>query len=56
MCKFLFPFLFVRDWHSGTEELSSLRVFAFAVAVGFIVLGIVSVAILQAPVSYTTNI
>lgn len=52
LVKFLFPFLFVRNWHSGEEELSRPRVVAFGAAVGFLVLGLIAVAILQMPVAY----
>jgi hypothetical protein len=52
LIQFLFPFLFVRDWHSGKQEVSRLRAFVFCVAVGFIVISIGAIAFLQAPVSY----
>lgn len=56
LLKFLFPFLFVRNWHSGEEEISRPRMFAFCTAVGFILIGVIAIAILQMPVEYTQGI
>ncbi len=55
ICEFLFPFLFERNWHSGEREWNHRRVALFLGAVGFILIGILIVAFLQAPINYTAS-
>jgi len=53
--RFIFPFLFVRNWHTGAHELSRARVvltLAVLVLLG-VALGIAF--LLQAPVVYSTT-
>ncbi|MFT5849362.1 MAG: hypothetical protein ACI9H6_000167 [Patiriisocius sp.] len=52
--KFIFPFLYARDWHSGREELSKPRVALFGAMLCIILLGVLLAIILQAPVNYST--
>lgn len=52
--KFVFPFLYDRDWHDGDMELSRPRVTLFAAMLFIIVLGILMALILQSPVTYST--
>jgi hypothetical protein len=48
----MFGFLYTRDWYSGRRELSRPRVALFSGMVLLIALGVVMVALLQAPVVY----
>ena len=50
--KFIFSFLYARNWYSGEQELSRTRVSLFAAMAFILLLGIAMVAVLQAPVSY----
>ncbi len=50
--RFIFSFLYIRDWHTGEQELSRPRVTVFAVGLFMIVLGLLIVSFLQAPVTY----
>ncbi|MFT7507273.1 MAG: hypothetical protein ACI92I_000416 [Acidimicrobiales bacterium] len=52
--KFIFPFLYARDWHTGRLELSRPRVALFSAMISIISLGILMAFILQTPVTYTT--
>ncbi len=53
--RFVFPFLFVRNWYNGAWELSRARCILFGGAVLFFVLGVGIVYLLQAPVVYTAD-
>lgn len=53
LVKFVFPFLFARNWHTGELEFSRPRVALFAGMMLLIVLGLLIVAFLQAPVQYS---
>lgn len=50
--KFIFHFLYARNWHTGELELSRPRVALFSAMLFIIFLGILMAVILQAPVSY----
>lgn len=50
--RFVFSFLFVRDWHSGEMELSRPRVALFFATLFLLVLAITLITILQLPVVY----
>ena len=50
--RFIFPFLFTRNWYSGSHELSRPRVVLFGGMVILIVLGVCIIAFLQAPIEY----
>lgn len=52
LSKFLFPFLFTRNWHTGEYELSEERAALFGGMLFLILLGVLIVAFLQAPVEY----
>ena len=51
--RFIFPFLYTRDWHTGEYELSRPRTALFCGMTFLIVLGIGIVALLQMPIEYT---
>lgn len=53
--KFVFPFLFKRNWYDGSWELSRTRVIVFLSVVGLVLLGIAAAYWLQAPVIYSTE-
>ncbi len=50
--RFIFPFLFVRNWHDGAWEFSRARLILVSMGLFFIILGIIIAAILQSPVVY----
>ena len=50
--RFVFAFLYVRNWYTGEMELSRPRVALFASALFLIMLAITMIAALQAPVEY----
>lgn len=50
--RFIFWFLYARNWHTGEHELSRPRVTLFAAAVTLILLAVAIAAILQSPVQY----
>lgn len=51
--RFVFSFLYIRNWHNGQMELSKPRVMLFAASVFLFVLAAILIGILQAPVEYT---
>jgi len=51
--RFIFYFLYTRNWYSGELELSMPRLLLFAGMVFLIVLGVVIASILQTPVTYS---
>ena len=54
--RFVFPFLYVRNWYTGQLELSRPRVTLFAGALFLLVLGLLIVSVLQAPIEYQATV
>ena len=50
--RFVFGFLYTRNWYTGEHELSRPKTALFVAMIFIVLLGIVMVAILQAPVTY----
>jgi hypothetical protein len=50
--KFVFSFLFVRNWHSGELELSRSRMAIFCAILFLVLLALTMISFLQAPVEY----
>ncbi len=50
--RFIFPFLFVRNWHDGHWEVSYARLGVFVAGIIFIILGIILMYSMQAPAVY----
>ena len=50
--RFVFPFLYTRNWYTGKLELSRPRVALFSAMLFIILLGVLMASILQTPVSY----
>lgn len=50
--RFIFSFLYTRNWHSGNMELSRSRLAIFCGALFLISLAITIIVFLQAPVEY----
>lgn len=50
--RFVFPFLFVRNWHDGAWELSHTRLVLFVSIFFFVLLGLALAYYMQAPVVY----
>jgi hypothetical protein len=50
--KFVFSFLFVRNWYTGEKELSRPRLAIFCTCLFLLFLAITMITILQAPVTY----
>lgn len=55
IARFVFPFLFVRNWHDGSWELSPIRMALFGGLFTLIVCGFAVVYLLQAPVIYVSE-
>lgn len=53
--RFILPFLFVRNWHDGSWELSRARSILFSAFVFLLVCGLLIAYMLQAPVVYTST-
>jgi hypothetical protein len=50
--RFIFSFLYVRNWHTGHVELSRPRVAIFGAALFLLLLALMIISILQAPIEY----
>ncbi len=50
--KFVFSFLYVRNWHTGKLELSRPRLSIFFAMMFLVMLALVMILFLQAPVEY----
>lgn len=50
--RFMFPFLYTRNWYTGAHELSPPRVALFVGMLFLILLGVLIIAFLQAPIEY----
>jgi len=53
--RFVFSFLYVRNWYNGHMELSQPRVALFSSALFLFVLALTLIAVLQAPVEYVVT-
>lgn len=53
--RFVFPFLFVRNWYDGSWQLSRARLFLSLMGVLILGIGISIAYILQAPVEYMST-
>lgn len=53
--RFVFPFLFVRNWYDGSFEFSKARCVIFCASLALLLIGAVIAYMLQAPVLYSTN-
>lgn len=47
--RFVFSFLYVRNWHSGQLELSRPRVALFAAGLFLVLLALTMISVLQSP-------
>lgn len=50
--RFIFPFLFVRNWHNGSWEFSRARFLLVSVFIGLLLIGFGIIYVLQMPVEY----
>lgn len=50
--KFIFSFLYVRNWHSGQMEISRSRMSIFCAAIFLVFLALTMISFLQAPLEY----
>ena len=50
--KFIFPFLYVRNWYTGNLEISRPRVILFIAMLIIVSLGVLLATILQTPIVY----
>jgi hypothetical protein len=53
--RFVFSFLYVRNWHSGKMELSHQRLSVFFGGLFLILLALAIIGFLQAPVEYRAS-
>lgn len=51
--RFVFSFLYTRNWYTGQMELSRPRVFLFCGLLGLIILSVIIVGLLQVPIVYS---
>ncbi len=51
--RFILPFLFVRNWHDGSWEISRARLTLALLGCTIFIVGMVVAYILQSPVVYT---
>ncbi len=51
--RFILPFLFVRNWHDGSWELSRARCVLLGAFLALVGISIVIMYVLQAPVEYS---
>jgi len=50
--RFVFWFLYVRNWHTGEQELSHARLALFSAMTFLIFLAVAIAVVMQAPVEY----
>ncbi len=53
--KYIFSFLFVRNWHTGQMEISRSRMSIFCAAMFLVLLALTMISFLQAPVEYISK-
>ena len=53
LLRFILPFLFVRNWHDGSWELSHTRAVLFGAVLLMVLVGFFIALALQAPVTYS---
>lgn len=53
--KYIFGFLYERNWHSGEMEISYVRLSIFSALVFLLVLGLVLIWLMQLPVEYRAS-
>ena len=53
--RFVFKFLYIRNWHTGKMEISRPRLITFVSILFLIFLALIFITILQAPVEYTAQ-
>lgn len=51
--RFIFSFLYVRNWHTGQMELSRPRIALFCGGLFLLMLALTIISVLQTPVTYT---
>jgi hypothetical protein len=56
LLRFVLPFLFVRNWHDGSWEISHTRAVLFGAIALIILVGTIIAYILQSPVVYTSSV
>lgn len=55
LLRFILPFLFTRNWHDGSWEISRPRLIACIGVTIFFVVGILIAYIMQSPVEYLSK-
>ena len=50
--RFVFSFLYVRNWHTGETELSRPRLALFSASLFLLLLAIALITVLQTPIEY----
>jgi hypothetical protein len=50
--RFVFSFLYTRNWHNGQMEISRSRLALLSAAIFLTILALTLIAILQAPIEY----
>lgn len=53
--RFVFSFLYVRDWHTGQTELSRPRLALFSASLFLFILAAALITVLQTPIEYVAQ-
>ncbi len=54
--RFVFSFLYVRNWHTGDLELSRPRLALLSAALFLLVLAVMLITVLQTPIEYVAAV
>lgn len=55
LIRFVFPFLFIRNWYDGSWELSRARILLLGALIALVLAGTIIAYLLQTPVVYTST-
>ena len=55
LLRFIFPFLFKRNWYDGSWEISRTRLIVFIVCITLFLVAIALMYMLQSPVEYSVT-
>ena len=56
LIRFVLPFLFARNWHDGSWELSRARAILFTAFLVLLLCGLMIAYLLQSPIVYTSSL
>ncbi len=53
--RYIFSFLYTRNWHTGNMELSTARLIVMGAAIFLVMVAIGMIVFLQTPIEYTAS-